>query len=74
MRYGVTARRKRNVRRVGELQALRQKRRDLGTAAAPLKLAATEADMSGKLVAVASNHEEAVLQHGTFEAVTKKAA
>ncbi len=53
MRYGVTARRKRNVRRVGELQALRQKRRDLGTAAAPLKLAATEADMSGKLVAVA---------------------
>ncbi|MGI4795879.1 MAG: ATP-binding cassette domain-containing protein [Janthinobacterium lividum] len=55
MRYGVTARRKRNVRRVGELQDLRQKRRDLGTAAAPLKLAATEADMSGKLVAVAEN-------------------
>ena len=53
LRYGVTARRKRNVRRVGELQALRQKRRDLGTAAAPLKLAASEADMSGKLVAVA---------------------
>ena len=53
LRYGVTARRKRNVRRVGELQALRQKRRDLGTAATPLKLAATEADMSGKLVAVA---------------------
>ena len=55
MRYGVTARRKRNVRRVGELQDLRQKRRDLGTAAAPLKLAATEADMSGKLVAVAEH-------------------
>ena len=55
MRYGVTARRKRNVRRVGELQDLRQKRRDLGTAAAPLKLAAAEADMSGKLVAVAEN-------------------
>lgn len=53
MRYGVTARRKRNVRRVGELQALRQKRRDLGTVATPLKLAASEADMSGKLVAVA---------------------
>ena len=53
MRYGVTARRKRNVRRVGELQALRQRRRDLGPAAAPLKLAASEADMSGKLVAVA---------------------
>ena len=53
MRYGVTARRKRNVRRVGELQALRQKRRDLGTAAGPLKLAPTEAELSGKLVAVA---------------------
>ena len=30
MRYGVTARRKRNVRRVGELAALRQKRREAG--------------------------------------------
>ena len=53
MRYGVTARRKRNVRRVGELQALRQKRRDLGGPATALKLNATEADLSGKLVAVA---------------------
>ena len=55
MRYGVTARRKRNVRRVGELQDLRQKRRDLGGPATVLKLNATEADVSGKLVAVAEH-------------------
>jgi len=53
MRYGVTARRKRNVRRVGELADLRQKRRELGGPAATLKLAASEAEVSGKLVAVA---------------------
>ena len=55
LRYGVTARRKRNVRRLGELGALRQKRREAGGAASPLKLASTEADLSGKLVAVAEH-------------------
>ena len=66
MRYGVTARRKRNVRRVGELAALRQKRRDAGSAASPLRLAATEADMSGKLVAVAKHIDKA---YGDLEVV-----
>ena len=55
LRYGVTARRKRNVRRLGELGALRQKRRELGHAQSGLRLAATEADLSGKLVAVADH-------------------
>ena len=55
LRYGVTARRKRNVRRLGELGALRQKRREIGGAASPLRMAATEADLSGKLVAVAED-------------------
>jgi ATP-binding cassette subfamily F protein uup len=55
MRYGVTARRKRNVRRVGELATLRQKRREAGGPASGLKLAASEADLSGKLVSVAKN-------------------
>ena len=55
LRYGVTARRKRNMRRVGELQSLRQKRRELGGPKTGLKLAATEADLSGKLVAVAEH-------------------
>ena len=55
LRYGVTARRKRNVRRLGELGALRQKKRDAGGPAATLKLSASEADLSGKLVAVAEH-------------------
>ena len=59
MRYGVTARRKRNVRRVGELQALRQKKRDAGGPATVLRLAASETDMSGKLVSVADHVSKA---------------
>ena len=55
MRYGVTARRKRNMRRVGELAALRQKRRDAGGPATAMRLAASETDLSGKLVAVAEH-------------------
>nr|WP_321985127.1 ABC-F family ATP-binding cassette domain-containing protein [uncultured Lichenicoccus sp.] len=52
MRYGVTARRKRNVRRVGELAALRAERRDAFRAPGGLRLEAKTADLSGKLVAV----------------------
>jgi len=53
LRYGVTARRKRNQKRLGNLVSLReQKRQARGPAGGP-KLAAAEADMSGKLVAVA---------------------
>ena len=50
LRYGVTGRRKRNVRRLGNLHALRQQRRDHRGAAGSVKLAAAEADKSGKLV------------------------
>ncbi|WP_428375335.1 ABC-F family ATP-binding cassette domain-containing protein [Lichenicoccus sp.] len=53
MRYGVTARRKRNVRRVGELAALRAERRDAIRAPGGLRLEARSADLSGKLVAMA---------------------
>ena len=59
MRYGVTARRKRNVRRVGELAALRQKKRDAGGPGTTLRLAAHDADGSGKLVSVAEHVEKA---------------
>ncbi len=55
LRYGVTARRKRNVRRLGELGALRQKRRESRGSDSPLRLIASEADLSGKLVAVAEH-------------------
>jgi ATP-binding cassette subfamily F protein uup len=50
LRYGVTARRKRNVRRLGALQALRQARRDFRAAAGQARLTATAADKSGALV------------------------
>ncbi len=57
--YGVTARRKRNVRRVAELAALRQKRRESGGPAAGLKLAASEGEMCGKQVVVAEHARRA---------------
>jgi ABC transport system ATP-binding/permease protein len=50
LRYGVTARRKRNVRRLGALQALRQARRDFRAAAGKANLSASAADRSGTLV------------------------
>ena len=52
LRYGVTARRKRNVRRLGELGTLRQKHREQRGGDGGLRLQASEADLSGKLVAV----------------------
>jgi ATP-binding cassette subfamily F protein uup len=50
MRYGVTARRKRNVRRVAELAALRQARRDYHKTAGKTDMAASAAETSGALV------------------------
>jgi ATP-binding cassette subfamily F protein uup len=50
LRYGVTARRKRNVRRLGNLHALRAKRRERVTAPGRVTMAAAEAAGSGNLV------------------------
>ena len=50
MRYGVTARRKRNMRRVGELQALREQRRSFRATAGSAVITAGAAEPSGKLV------------------------
>jgi ATP-binding cassette subfamily F protein uup len=55
MRYGVTARRKRNVRRVAELAALRAQKREHRAPVGSVKLAANESEGSGKLVSVAEN-------------------
>ena len=59
LRYGVTAPRKRNVRRLAELSALRQTRRDYRGATGTATLAAAEADKSGKLVIEAKNASKA---------------
>ena len=50
VRYGVTARRKRNVRRMAQLQALRETRRSFRAAGGKAEIAAAEADRSGALV------------------------
>jgi ABC transport system ATP-binding/permease protein len=51
MRYGVTARRKRNMRRVELLGSLGKERRDYVGAVGQVKLAASGADASGRMVA-----------------------
>jgi ATP-binding cassette subfamily F protein uup len=55
MRYGVTARRKRNVRRVAELAGLRAQKRDFAKPTGGVRMAASEAEGSGKLVSVAED-------------------
>ena len=55
MRYGVTARRKRNVRRVAELAALRERKRTEQRAPATLKVNSSSAALSGKIVFDAEN-------------------
>ncbi len=50
VRYGVTARRKRNVRRMANLEALRETRRSHRRAAGAATMSAGDADLSGKLV------------------------
>ncbi|MDF2997414.1 MAG: transporter related protein [Xanthobacteraceae bacterium] len=55
MRYGVTARRKRNMRRVGELAAMRKEFREHRRAVGTVTMTTAEADVSGKLVMEADN-------------------
>jgi ATP-binding cassette subfamily F protein uup len=50
VRYGVTARRKRNVRRLSDLQGMRQARREYRGATGKAVIAAAEAEKSGSLV------------------------
>src|SRR5215470_7554423 len=50
LRYGVSGRRKRNVKRLGNLFALREQRRTYRGASGSANLAAAEAEKSGRLV------------------------
>src|SRR4051795_10569936 len=59
LRYGVSGRRKRNVKRLGNLHALRQARRDYRGAAGNANLAAAESGKSGRLVIEAKNVSKA---------------
>jgi ATP-binding cassette subfamily F protein uup len=53
LRYGVTARRTRNQRRLAELHALRRRHREHRAAAGTASLEAAQAELSGRLVAAA---------------------
>jgi ATP-binding cassette subfamily F protein uup len=63
LRYGVTARRTRNQRRLAELHALRRKRRERRGATGTARLEAAQADLSGRLVAAAENISKAYGDH-----------
>ncbi len=53
LRYGVTARRKRNQKRLGDLHALRKQRKERRAAPGKVRLEAAQAELSGRLVMVA---------------------
>ena len=55
LRYGVTARRKRNQKRLGDLHALRKKHREQRGALGKVRMEAAEADLSGRMVMVAED-------------------
>jgi ATP-binding cassette subfamily F protein uup len=55
MRYGVTARRKRNVRRVGLLAQMRRDFREHRGAQGTVRISVSEAELSGKLVCEAKS-------------------
>jgi len=57
--YGVTARRKRNVRRLAGLHNLRQERRDLKRTVGNVSISVTEGETSGKLVVEARDVSKA---------------
>lgn len=68
LRYGVTARRKRNMRRLGELQQMRQEFRTHRHAEGLVNMAASDAGESGKLViearAIAKSYGERPIVRG----------
>jgi ABC transport system ATP-binding/permease protein len=55
LRYGVTARRKRNQKRLADLHSLRKKHREQRGAVGKVRMEAAEADLSGRLVMVAED-------------------
>jgi len=59
LRYGVTARRKRNVRRLGNLHALREQRRNQTRAVGTVSMTLAEAEQSGTLVVEAEEISKA---------------
>src|SRR3989440_9116141 len=63
LRYGVTARRTRNQRRLAELHALRRKRREYRGTPGTARLDAAQPELSGRLVAAAEGVSKAFGDH-----------
>lgn len=63
LRYGVTARRKRNVRRLGELHALRQRHREHQGPVGLVTMEAADTNQSGKLVIEAKHISKSYGEH-----------
>jgi ATP-binding cassette subfamily F protein uup len=63
LRYGVTAHRTRNQRRLAELHALRRRRREHRATTGRARLEAAQADLSGRLVATAEGISKAYGDH-----------
>ncbi|HET6235285.1 MAG TPA: ABC-F family ATP-binding cassette domain-containing protein [Acetobacteraceae bacterium] len=55
LRYGVTARRKRNQKRLADLHGLRKRRKEQRAAVGKVRLDAAQAELSGRLVMVAES-------------------
>ena len=53
LRYGVTARRKRNQKRLADLHGLRKRRKEQRAATGTVRMEATQAELSGRMVIVA---------------------
>jgi ABC transport system ATP-binding/permease protein len=67
LRYGVSGRRKRNVKRLGNLHALRDQRRNYRGATGSANLAAAEAEKSGRLVIEAKSIGKAFGERGIVD-------
>src|SRR5207248_6310008 len=63
LRYGVTARRTRNQRRLADLHMLRRRRREHRATTGEARLEAAQADLSGRLVAAAAGVSKAYGDH-----------
>src|SRR5437762_7047992 len=63
LRYGVSARRTRNQRRLAELHALRRRRQEHRATTGAARLEAAPADLSGRLVAAAESISKAFGDH-----------
>ena len=72
LRYGVTARRKRNVKRLADLGTLRQRKREHNKQESAAKMMAGDAAISGKLVAVAKDVDKAFAGRPIVKALTMR--